>query len=92
MENVVLLENWSMVSGRYEAPELGFSFHGNVYGHPIFNDGDGVTTTKIIDMKDNVFYTRSGTKYKLGKTDPEYEKLFPNALERMLKQAEKVFK
>lgn len=81
------LENWSVVyhvNSPYDAPELwGRALHGFVYGHPRIPDGKEVTTSKIVGISERKILTNSGTAYTLGKVDEKYEKLFPNALERL---------
>ena len=44
------LENWSIgvIAHPYSAPETWVSsLHGNVYGHPKFQDGDEISTSQI---------------------------------------------
>lgn len=73
------LENWSIITNSknpFFAPELqSRSLHGNVYGHPNFNDGDPVSTStlKEFDYKNRVAKTRN-TEYELGKISEEYQK------------------
>ena len=54
------LKNWSVTSDvdeRYVAPEMmHYQLQGNVYGHPRFNDGDPVTTSRIIEINDRGNY------------------------------------
>lgn len=89
---MIRLKNWSMYAegnNEFRPPEL-WSYHlqGNVYGHPRFNDGDPVNTSRIIDIVDKgdhkEAHTRSGTVYCLYKedVDPECEKAYPNYYER----------
>lgn len=81
------LENWCIVSDGdpYLAPEMQKSYlNGKVYGHPRFDEGHYVTTSRIIEVKDGKVHTRSGSVYELGKVDPSYEEQFPKALERLL--------
>jgi len=86
----IRIECWSVVSSYtnpYEAPELRKnSLRGQVYGHPMFPDGHMVVTSIIDMVEDNTIVTYSGNRYKLGEVDPEYEKLFPNARERIFKK------
>ena len=87
------LKNYSVTSdvdGRFIAPELmHYHLQGNVYGHPRFDDGDPVTTSRIIEINDKGDYkvaiTRSGSVYELHKedVDEEAEKQFPNYYERL---------
>lgn len=83
----IRLENWSVVSfgNGYNAPEqLTVHFKGNAYGHPNFKDDEPIVTTRITSCKDNIFKSFSGRSYVLGEVDPDFEKLYPNALERVL--------
>lgn len=87
------LKNWSVTSdvdARFIAPEMiHYHLQGNVYGHPRFNDGDPVTTSRIIEINDKGDYkeaiTRSGSVYELYRedVDKEAEKQFPNYYERL---------
>lgn len=90
-KNLILLEDWSIIydeNEKYTAPELiHFILHGRVYNHPKFNDGEWVQTSYIcgFDTKTKAIITRSGSKYLLGQVNNEYEKIFPNAKNRILK-------
>ena len=81
------LENWAVIAvpdSPYQAPELWRQrLHGNVYGHPRFGNGTEVTTSPITSKKGENILTRN-TEYELGIIDTEYEKLYPNARERLL--------
>ena len=83
------LENWSLVIktvNPYQAPELGVQcLHGFVYGYPRFEDGTEITTSRIERIEEEIVVTKSGTRYALGDVDPDYEKLYPNARERLFK-------
>ncbi len=82
------LENWSMVNrneNSYQAPEQGIpALSGEVYNHPRFEDGLIVTTSSIINKKGENVLTYSGSEYELGKVSEEYEKIYPDAKERLL--------
>jgi len=81
------LENWSVGSNAssYTAPELvSLRLHGNVYGHPRFDEGEEVTTSAIDKIDGDVVVTRSGSRYELGEVDPEYEKIYPDAKAKLL--------
>lgn len=88
----VRLENWSLTPLQhmpYQPPEVEpKGLHGIVYGHPLFLQGDEVTTSEIVSVKANELgvtaTTRNGTEYHLGAIDPEYEKAYPGALRRMV--------
>lgn len=87
------LKNWSMYTTRtsdFMAPELGIPhLQGDVYGHPRFEDGDSINTSRIIEIQDKGEYklaiTRSGSEYELHKEDvaTECEKQFPNYYNRI---------
>lgn len=89
---MIRLKNWSIFSegNEYLAPELrSFRLQGKVYGHPKFNDGDPVHTSKIVKITDKGTHkevvTQSGSAYQLRKedVDPECEKQFPNYYGRL---------
>ena len=71
----------------YTAPEMkqpSIHLSGFVTGHTGFNDGDHITTSPIVRMtRDGNVCTASGTEYELGDVMEEYEKLYPNARERL---------
>lgn len=87
------LKNWSIyVSGDngFTAPELlHYHLQGDVYGHPRFNDGDPVHTSRIVQIKDmgdhKEVITRSGSRYQIYPEDvnPEAEKQFPGYYEKL---------
>lgn len=75
------LENWYITDNAapWMAPELIRKFaHGNVYGHPNFNDGEHVHTSwlKEINIANNYVLSASGSRYELGTPDPEYAAQF----------------
>ena len=80
------LENWSIVHGAYKAPEQRGYLIGDVYGHPTRPDGRRVRTSVIVavDPIAEAVKTYSGSIYELGEADPDYEKAFPGARERLL--------
>ena len=75
---MVILQNWRCVSCSYNpylAPELrGLSLTGNAYGHPKFEDGKNIRTSAVVLVDGRVVQTRSGTRYLLGRVDPDYRK------------------
>lgn len=83
------LKNWSIRQNNdpYSAPELRETILvGDVYGHENqkrFYDGKCIQTSCIVNFNDGVVETNSGSLYELGEVDPEYEKMFPDALKRM---------
>lgn len=81
------INNWSLVSKplhAYQAPEQSLRLRGEVTGHPDFEDGSDITTSRIKEIKGGKVYTSSGSEYTLGTVDPVYEALYPNALQRLL--------
>jgi len=84
----VKIENWSTCTRKrtpYESPEIhGMGLHGNIYGHPLHDDGKIVTTSRIVGKRSGLVVTKSGSEYELGKIDAEYDKQFPNALNRLM--------
>ena len=46
-----------------------------------------VTTSSIISNADGKITTVSGSVYELGDVDPEYEKVYPNAAERIFQES-----
>jgi len=74
------LENWS----------CGYKFlQGNVYNHPNFVNGKNVHTSKVIGKIGDKVLTKN-TLYLLGEIDPEYERLYPNARERLFNSLQEV--
>lgn len=85
------IENWCIIPAGfnpYLAPEVHESrISGQVYESPKFNDGDIITTSAIINTKEGNVYTKSGSIYKLGCVDPDYEEAFPNAYYRLFNKS-----
>ena len=85
----VTIKNWSMMANPYQAPEIQIHFlRGNVFGHPRFKDGSQVDTSSIVGIDDHGEYKivhTQNTDYKviMSDVDPEYEKLFPGAYDRL---------
>ena len=83
---MIRINNWSIVGDTYSAPELQrLCLKGEVYGHPRIEDGEMVKTSSIKGLDGEHIISYSGTKYQLGSVDPDYEKLYPGAKERLLK-------
>ena len=85
----IIIENWGIVqeTNPYTAPELLRSYlHGNVMNHPNFENGKEITTSAIVGINQELVVTASGSNYALGVPHPDYEKLFPDAKQRVLKQ------
>jgi hypothetical protein len=76
----IRLENWSCctdIDDPYMAPELkvilgGLHLQGSVFGHPKFEDGKHVTTSRITDVNGKIVKTRN-TEYELGEVNPEFK-------------------
>ena len=83
--NEKVLENWSLqaVGRAYDAPET--------YQAILVGDIDGktVNTSRITEIVEDGVYTRNSF-YELGEVDPEYEKEFPNARQRIRDMAREV--
>lgn len=64
------LENWSVRSDPYSAPEAGCTFLvGHREGDP---EGKWVCTSMIVASEGNTIHTESGSTYVLGAVDPGY--------------------
>lgn len=94
--DVVRIENWlkyTHVDDCWTPPELGSQvLHGQVFGHPSFEDGERVHTSNLEgwDEEHQAVVTHSGRRYILGQVDPEYETKFPNAKERLIESLKKI--
>ena len=87
---MITLKNWCVGGDNWTAPECrAYHLYGEVYGHPNFEDGASVKTSRIVAIEDKGDHkevsTGSGSVYVLYKDDvnPEYEKEYPNAYERL---------
>jgi hypothetical protein len=82
------LERWAVVQGEvdpYQAPELACKYlTGEVYGKPNFSEGHYVRTSQLLFVKEGFAFTKSGSVYTLGEVHPEYEKMYPNARNRIM--------
>lgn len=87
MRKTCRLENWSVITltaNEYQAPELGKRcLAGEVFLHPLHEDGKFVYTTPIKGLKDRFVETASGSLYELINVDPIYERQYPNAKHRL---------
>jgi len=68
-----LLEQWSIISDA-RLPHL-TEVQGVVYNHPVFSDGDYITTSPIKLAKGRMIVT-SDLIYELGTIDPEYKEWY----------------
>ena len=90
---MIKLKNWSVFASNnngFIPPEfLCYHLQGKAYGHPRFNDGDPITTSRIVEINDKGDYkeakTKGGSVYCLypEDVDPEAENQFPNYYERL---------
>jgi hypothetical protein len=88
---MVVIKNWSVCAKGTEwmAPELWSSYlTGNVYGHSRFNDGNPVSTSSIVNIKNGdgcKIVSTKNTDYVLYESDvsPDYEAQYPNAYSRL---------
>ena len=83
-----LLEEWAPVTAEepYLAPELRKRFLlGRVYGNPNFEEGKYVKTSSIKGWDGECVITNSGSRYKLGDVNANYETKYSNAKERFIK-------
>jgi hypothetical protein len=97
MTDKIRIENWSILldfeDEEYTSPQNYFlCFAGVVFGHPKFEDGSGIKTSRIISYDEGVFKTVSGSAYILGKVNPAYEAKYPNAYSQLVTMAEKYLK
>ena len=69
------LDRWSFTlrpNDPFVAPECKYyALHGFVTGHPDFEDGDEITTSQVIEVKDGIG-TTNGRDYQLGAPDPGF--------------------
>jgi hypothetical protein len=71
------LEKWSCcftdAENPYLAPECRtIRLQGKVYGHPSFDDGSDVVTSRIVKTEGRTITTYSGSVYVLGEVEPGY--------------------
>lgn len=62
------LKDWMFVyyaEGKLLDPTSGQQLFGKVYGHPRFDDGDKVTTSRIMEVNGKIVKTKSGSEYEL---------------------------
>lgn len=91
-KSVILLDGWSIAEVKifYCSPESSIiRFRGKCFGHPLIPNNLMVLTTPIVSYEETpcgyLFMTSRGRVYRLGAIDPEYNSLFPDALNRMIK-------
>ena len=81
------LERWSIVNHILD-PDVSpvvqeHCLYGIVSGHPSIKDGHIMLTSHITSLEGDLVVTFLGTKFELGEIDPEYEKEFPGAKEKL---------
>lgn len=90
-----ILDKWyfGMVGGdEFTPPEAAiYSFGGYVKDHPKLGEGPIVISKPVAyDPATRTIKTFSGSFYRLGEPDAEYEKMFPNAADRFHEQLSKL--
>ena len=82
------LEQWGVVgipSHPFEAPELWTQrLTGNTVGDTRRKDGTAVTTAPIEGKRNGKVVTMSGSEWELGEVAEEYERLYPDARNRLM--------
>jgi hypothetical protein len=88
----MMLRNWSLrsrPSGQLESPEQeGSCLYGLIIGHPLHRDGKEVLTSPVAARCANHIVTKSGSEYDLADPDPAYERLYPQARQRLFARLE----
>ena len=61
MTDIYKLENWSFgTDAPYQVPEVTrYRLQGEVYNHPDFDDGDRITTSRLVDFDDDTEFTKA---------------------------------
>jgi hypothetical protein len=73
------INDWRVIArgGPYAAPEIhGFGIVGRISGHPNrakFPDGEAITTSRLVVSRGRVVTTESGSRYRLGTPNTEWE-------------------
>ena len=85
------LENWALVcrpspeENPYLAPEQRSArLTGLCFGNPRFMQGELITTSRLIAAPSDDIVQTMNSFYRLGKPDPAYEKLLPNAKQQII--------
>lgn len=72
----IRMEDWVVcptINNVYIPPEqAGQSIKGKVYGHPRFEDGESVCSSRIVNVCGRVIHTESGSVYVLGEPNADY--------------------
>jgi hypothetical protein len=89
-QNKLFIDDWYLVGCTnlaFQPPKtLPVKICGVVFNHSRIEDGTVVLTSAVVEIKKEVIYTVSGSKYELGDPIFLYEKQFPNARQRFLNQ------
>jgi hypothetical protein len=82
----ILVDDWYFVNRFAPVNPGGWGSRlcGIVTNHPEIVDNSFITTSRVVDCKEEngktIVITRTGTNYVLGDVSKQYEELFPNAL------------
>jgi len=91
---IMRIENWAILyreQDPYLAPELRTNcVGGNVHDNPKFTNGTYIHTSSIEGKRGNKIVTHSGSEYELGEPNPEYEKIYPDARNRVFNSLKEV--
>jgi len=72
IKNVATLKGWMVLAG-HPSIKTRTVLIGNVYNHPLFEDGECVRTSRITDILGTFVITRSGTLYLLEEPTQGYK-------------------
>lgn len=79
--NTYSLDNWSLV----DYPETNrLRLYGEIYNNEYFDEGEKIITNYVVGKCRGMVQTEDGVLYDLMDVDPEYEKKFPDAYERLM--------
>ena len=78
MKSTPQLENWVVIDHNGQQ-----CLAGDVFFHPLFDDGNNITTSSVVGKRGSFVITRSGSKYLLGVVDPQYEERYHDARYRL---------
>jgi len=89
------LRNWSMImrGDDFTPPECRTQcLHGEVYHHGQFNNGEKVSTSRIVELNlaEGFAITASGSKYKLGKPREDFVQYLKDIGHEMYDQISKM--
>ena len=87
------INNWCVTAqaDAYTPPEgIRECLGGEVVNHPKYpNQVKSLLTSAIVGYEDGCIKVASGHLYELGTVDPDYEKAYPNAYQRLIDGAKK---